>query len=109
MNILVCIKQVPDTMEVKINPKTNNLDREGIESIMNPFDKNAIEEALQLKEQKGGKVVVMTMGPPPQAKSDLMEALGYGVDEAVLLTDRAFGGADTIATSFALAEAIKKN
>lgn len=107
MNILVCIKQVPDTMDVKINPKTNNLDREGIESVMNPYDKNAIEEGLRIKEDKGGKVVVMTMGPP-QAKSVLMEALAMGADEAVLLTDRAFAGADTVATSFVIAEAIKK-
>lgn len=107
LNIVVCIKQVPDSMEVKINPKTNNLDREGIKSVMNPFDKNALEEALRIKESHGGKVTVISMGPP-QTESILREALAMGCDEAVLLSDRAFAGADTIATSYVLARAIEK-
>jgi electron transfer flavoprotein beta subunit len=106
MNIFVCIKQVPDTTDVKINPETNTLIREGIASIINPFDMYAIEEGLRLKEQQGGKVVVITMGPP-QAESALREAISLGVDEAILVSDRAFAGSDTWATSYTLAEAIK--
>ncbi|MEW6601376.1 MAG: electron transfer flavoprotein subunit beta/FixA family protein [Nitrospirota bacterium] len=107
MNIIVCIKQVPDTAEIRINPETNTLMREGVPSIINPFDLHAIEAALQIKEQKGGKVIVLTMGPP-QAETSLREAVSMGVDEAVLLSDRAFAGADTWATSYTLALAIKK-
>lgn len=107
MNIIVCIKQVPDTLEVRINPKTNNLDREGIASIMNPFDKNALEEALRIKEKHEGKVTVISMGPP-QTESILKEALAMGGDEAVLISDRAFAGADTIATTYVLSKAISK-
>lgn len=106
MNIIVCIKQVPDTTIVKIDPKTNTLIREGVPSIINPEDKNALEQALVLRENFGGHVTVISMGPP-QAKNALREALAMGADEAVLLTDRAFGGADTLATSRTLAAAIK--
>ena len=107
MNIIVCIKQVPETTEVRINPETNTLVREGIKSIINPFDMYAIEEAVRLKEKFGGKTTVITMGPP-QADVALREAISMGIDEAVLLSDRAFAGSDTWATSYTLAGAIKK-
>lgn len=107
MDIIVCIKQVPDTTEVKINPETNTLVREGVPSIVNPFDENAIEAALKLKEQYGGKVTVITMGPP-QAKEALKQAVAMGADEVALVSDRAFAGSDTWATSYTLAQAIKK-
>ena len=107
MNIIVCIKQVPDTGEIKIDPKTNTLMREGVPSIINPFDLHALEAGLQIRESFGGKVIVLTMGPP-QAESSLRETLSMGADEAVLLSDRAFAGADTWATSYTLAKAIKK-
>lgn len=107
MNIIVCIKQVPDTTEIKIDPVKNTLIRTGVPSIMNPFDKNALETGLQLKDTYGGKVTVISMGPP-QAKAVLREALSMGADEAYLVTDRAFGGSDTYATSYILSQAIKK-
>lgn len=107
MNVIVCIKQVPDTTEVKINPETGTLIREGVPSIVNPFDTYAIEEALRLKEKHGGKVTVISMGPP-QAIEVLKEAVAMGADEAVLLSDRAFAGADTWATAYTLAQAIHK-
>ena len=107
MKIVVCIKQVPDTSEVRINPETNTLIREGVPSIVNPFDMNALEAALQIKEMVGGKVTVLSMGPP-QAETALREAISLGADEAVLLSDRAFAGSDTWATSYTLAMAIKK-
>ncbi|CVK18999.1 MULTISPECIES: electron transfer flavoprotein subunit beta/FixA family protein [Sporomusa] len=107
MEIVVCVKQVPDTTEVKIDPVTNTLIRQGVPSIVNPFDKNAVEAALQLKDTHGGKVTVISMGPP-QAKDALKECLAMGADEAILLSDRAFGGADTLATSHTLAAGIKK-
>lgn len=107
MNIVVCLKQVPDTTEVRIDPKTGTLIREGVPSIINPDDKNALEEALVLKEQYGAKVTVISMGPP-QAESALRESLAMGADEAILISDRAFAGADTLATSRALAGAIEK-
>ncbi|HOX53967.1 MAG: electron transfer flavoprotein subunit beta/FixA family protein [Candidatus Omnitrophica bacterium] len=107
MNIIVCIKQVPETTDVKINPETNTLIREGVKSIINPFDMYAIEEAVLLKEKFGGKTTVITMGPP-QAQEALREAISLGVDEAILLSDRAFAGSDTWATSYTLASAIKK-
>lgn len=107
MDIIVCIKQVPETTEVKINPQTNTLIREGVKSIINPFDMYAIEEAIRLKERFGGKTTVITMGPP-QAEEALREALSMGIDEAILLTDRAFAGSDTWATSYTLSLAIKK-
>lgn len=107
MNIIICIKQVPDTVEVKIDPKTNTLIREGVISVINPFDMYAIEEGVRLKERCGGKVTVITMGPP-QAQDALREALALGADEAVLLSDRAFAGSDTWATSLVLSRAIEK-
>ncbi|WP_304358234.1 electron transfer flavoprotein subunit beta/FixA family protein [Clostridium paraputrificum] len=107
MNIVVCVKQVPDTTVVKIDPKTGTLIRDGVPSIINPEDKHALEAALQLKEAHGGKVTVVSMGLP-MAKAALREALCMGADEAILLTDRALGGADTLATSKALAGVIKK-
>ncbi len=107
MNIIVCIKQVPDTTEVKINPKTNTLVREGITSIINPFDTYAIEEGVQIKERLGGKVTAISMGPP-QAEKALRDAIAVGVDEGILISDPAFAGADTLATSYTLAQAIKK-
>jgi len=107
MNIIVCIKQVPETADVKIDPKTNTLIREGVKSIINPFDMYAIEEALQLKEKFGGKTTVLSMGPP-QAELALREAIALGIDEAILVSDRAFAGSDTWATSYTLAAAIKK-
>lgn len=107
MHIAVFVKQVPDTTDVKIDPKTGTLMREGIPSIINPFDMYAIEEALRIKEKAGGKVTVVTMGPP-QAVDALREAISYGVDECILVSDRAFAGADTLATSHTLSAAIKK-
>lgn len=107
MNIIVCVKQVPDTTEIKIDPVKNTLIRTGVPSIMNPFDKNALETGLRLKDAYGGKVTVISMGPP-QAKAVLREALSMGADEAYLVTDRAFGGSDTYATSYILSQAIKK-
>ena len=106
MNIVVCIKQVPDTTEVKINPVTGTLIREGVPSIMNPDDKGGLEYALQLKDKYGAHVTVITMGLP-QAEAILREALAMGVDRAILLTDRKLGGADTLATSSALAGALR--
>ncbi len=107
MNIIVCIKQVPETGNVKINPETNTLIREGVKSIINPFDMYAIEEGLRLKEKFGGKVTVVTMGPP-QAEAALRETISMGADEAVLVSDRAFAGSDTWATSYILSCVIKK-
>lgn len=107
MNIIVCIKQVPETTEVRINPETNTLMREGVKSIINPFDMYAIEEGVRVKEKVGGKVTILTMGPP-QAESALREAISLGADEAILLSDRAFAGSDTWATSYTLSYAIKK-
>ncbi len=107
MNIIVCIKQVPDTSEVKINRETNTLIRDGVPSIINPYDMYAIEEALQLREKHGGKVTAVTMGPP-QAAEALKEAVAMGVDDVVLFSDRAFAGADTWATSYVLSRGIKK-
>ncbi|MCI9069824.1 electron transfer flavoprotein subunit beta/FixA family protein [Clostridium sp.] len=106
MKIVVCLKQVPDTTVVKIDPKTGTLIRDGVPSIINPEDKHALEAALQLKDNYGAHVTVISMGPP-QAKNALREALCMGADEAILLTDRAFGGADTLATSKTIAAAIK--
>jgi electron transfer flavoprotein beta subunit len=107
MKIIVGIKQVPDTTDVRINPETNTLIREGVESIINPFDLYAIEEAVRLKEAHGGEVTVISMGPP-QVESALREAISLGADQAVHLCDRAFAGADTWATSYALARGIRK-
>jgi electron transfer flavoprotein alpha/beta-subunit len=106
MNIIVCIKQVPDTATVKFNPETNTLLREGVENIMNPFDRQALEAALCLKDKEDAKVTVITMGLP-QATDVLKEAIAMGADDAVLISDRALAGSDTMATSIALAAAIK--
>lgn len=107
MNIIVCIKQVPDTSEVRINPETNTLIREGVHSIVNPFDMYAIEEGIRIKERISGKVIAISMGPP-QATEALKEAYSLGVDEVFLISDRAFAGADTLATSYTLSKAIEK-
>jgi electron transfer flavoprotein beta subunit len=107
MNIVVCLKQVPGTTEVKIDPETNTLIRQGIKNIINPFDSYALEEGVRLKEKYGGKTTALSMGPP-QAVDMLKEAISLGADEAVLLSDRAFAGADTWATAYTLAGAIKK-
>jgi electron transfer flavoprotein beta subunit len=107
LNIVVCIKQVPDTTEVKLDPKTGTLIRDGVPSIINPDDKAGLEAALRLKDEKGAHVTVVSMGPP-QADLALREALAMGADEAILVTDRAFGGADTWATSSTLAAALNK-
>lgn len=108
MNIVVCIKQVPDTTDVRIDPKTNTLMREGVASIINPFDAYAIEEGVRIRERLGeGKVTILSMGPP-QADSALREAISLGADEAVLLCSRAFAGSDTWSTSLTLALALKK-
>jgi electron transfer flavoprotein beta subunit len=107
VNIVVCIKQVPDTTEVRIDPKTNTLIREGVPSIINPDDKAGLEAALRLKDEYGAHVTVISMGIPA-AEAALREALAMGADEAILITDRAFGGADTLATSTTLAAALKK-
>jgi len=107
MNIIVCIKQVPDTTNVRIDPETNTLIRSGVQSIINPFDAYAIEEAIRLKEKFGGLVTIVTMGPP-QAEEALREAISLGADEAVLVSDRAFAGSDTWATSYTLSKTIQK-
>lgn len=101
MNLLVCVKQVPDTMEIKINPVTNTLIREGVPSIVNPFDAYALELAAQVRDQVGGTITVVSMGPR-QAETALKECLAVGGDKAYLVTDRAFGGSDTLATSYIL-------
>ena len=107
MKIIVCIKQVPNTTEIKIDPVKNTLIRDGVPSIINPDDKTAIEVALRLKEKHGAEVVVLTMGPM-QAEKALREALAMGADQAYLLSDRAFAGSDTLATSTIIAAAVKK-
>ncbi|MFC2091309.1 electron transfer flavoprotein subunit beta/FixA family protein [Elusimicrobiota bacterium] len=107
MKIVVCIKQVPDTTEVKINPDTNTLIREGVESIINPFDMYAIEEGLRIKERTNGEVIALSMGPP-QAENALKEAISLGCDDAILLTDRNFAGSDTLATAYSLSRGIRK-
>ncbi|MDR1784219.1 MAG: electron transfer flavoprotein subunit beta/FixA family protein [Endomicrobium sp.] len=106
MNVIVCIKQVPSLTDVQIDPENGRLKRDGVESVINPFDEYAIEEGVRIREKVGGKVVVITMGPP-QAESALREALSRGADEAFLISDRAFRGSDTLATSYTLSSAIK--
>ena len=106
MKIVVCIKQVPDTTEIKLDPVKGTLIRDGVPSIMNPDDKGGLEEALKLKDKYGAHVTVITMGPP-QAEAILREAYAMGVDRAILLTDRKFGGADTLATSNTIAAALR--
>jgi electron transfer flavoprotein beta subunit len=107
MHIVVCIKQVPDSAQIRVHPVTNTIMRQGVPSIINPYDLFALEEALSLRDRLGGMVTVLTMGPP-MAEDALRKALTYGADRAVLLTDRAFAGSDTLATSYALAAAITK-
>jgi electron transfer flavoprotein beta subunit len=107
MNIIVCLKQVPGTTDVKIDPETNTLRREGIKNVVNPFDTYALEEGVRLRERYGGKVTVISMGPP-QAEEMLREAISCGADEAVLISDRAFAGSDTLATSYTLSCAVNK-
>lgn len=107
MNIVVCIKQVPDAKSVRFDEEKGTLIREGVEAIINPFDLHALEAGLQLRDAWGGEVTVVSMGPP-QADSALREALGLGADRAVLLSDRAFAGADTLATTYTLQKAIDR-
>lgn len=107
MNIIVCVKQVPDTTEVRLNPETGTLIRDGVPSIINPDDKAGLEAALQMKDQYGARVIVVSMGPL-QADEALRETLAMGADEAYLISDRAFGGADTWATSSTIAAAIRR-
>jgi electron transfer flavoprotein beta subunit len=107
VKVIVCIKQVPDTTNVRINPETNTLVREGVQSIINPFDVYAIEEGVRVREKHGGTVTIVSMGPP-QAAEALREAIGLGADNAFLVSDRAFAGADTLATAYALSCAIRK-
>ncbi|GLI25439.1 electron transfer flavoprotein beta subunit [Xanthobacter flavus] len=107
MHIVVCIKQVPDSAQIRVHPVTNTIMRQGVPTIINPYDLFALEEALRLRDKFGGEVTVLTMGPP-SAEDSLRKALTFGADRAVLLTDRFFAGSDTLATSFALATAITK-
>lgn len=107
MRILVCIKQVPDSAQIRVHPVTNTIMRQGVPTIINPYDLYSLEEALRLRDKFGGEVTVLTMGPPMAADS-LRKALAIGADRAVLLTDRFFAGSDTLATTYALAGAIRK-
>lgn len=107
LHIVVCIKQVPDSREIRIDPKTNTLIRQGVPSIVNFYDLHGLEEALRIKDEHGARVTVVTMGPPPAEKS-LKECISLGADEAVLVTDRGFAGADTLATSYVVAKTIEK-
>ncbi|UVK50109.1 electron transfer flavoprotein subunit beta/FixA family protein (plasmid) [Mesorhizobium sp. AR02] len=107
MHIVICIKQVPDSAQIRVHPVTNTIMRQGVPTIINPYDLFALEEALRLRDAYGGEVTVLSMGPP-MAEDSLRKALGYGADRAVLLTDRYFAGSDTLATSFALSQAIAK-
>jgi electron transfer flavoprotein beta subunit len=107
MRIVVCIKQVPDSAQIRVHPVTNTIMRQGVPAIINPYDLFALEEALRLRDRLGGEVTVLTMGPP-MAEDSLRKALTFGADRAVLLTDRQFAGSDTLATTFALAAAIGK-
>ena len=107
MKIVVCVKQVPDTTNVRINEKTGTMEREGVPTMVNPYDLYAVEEALKVKEQHGGEVMVLSMGPP-QVQDALREVVSMGVDDARLLSDRAFAGADTLATSYTLARGLTR-
>jgi len=107
MHIVVCIKQVPDSAQIRVHPVTNTIMRQGVPSVVNPYDLFALEEALRLKDKFGGRVTVLCMGPP-QAEDALRKCVSFGADDAILVTDRAFAGADTLATSYALAAAIRK-
>lgn len=106
-HIVVCVKQVPDSREIRIDPKTNSLIRQGVPSIVNFYDMHGLEEALRIKDSQGARVTVVTMGPPPAEKA-LKECISLGADEAVLVTDKGFAGADTLATSYVLGAAIRK-
>lgn len=106
MHIVVCVKQVPDSAQIRVHPVTNTIMRQGVPAIINPFDLFALEEALRIKDQTGARVTVVSMGPP-QADVALKKCLSFGADEAILLTDRAFAGADTLATTFVIATAIQ--
>ena len=105
MHIVVCLKQVPDSAQIRVHPVTNTIMRQGVPTIINPYDLFALEEALRVRDRLGGSVTVLSMGPP-MAETSLRKALGYGADRAILLTDRFFAGADTLATSYAIASAI---
>jgi electron transfer flavoprotein beta subunit len=107
MEIIVCVKQVPDARDVKIDPETNTLKREGAPSMVNPYDMYAVEAALRLRDEHGGRAVALSMGPP-QAEEALRKVVEYGVDQAVLLSDRVFAGADTWATSYTLAQGVRR-
>ena len=107
MHMVVCIKQVPDSAQIRVHPVTNTIMRQGVPTIVNPYDLFAIEEALQLRDRHGGTITVLTMGPP-MAEDSLRKVLTYGIDRAVLLTDRVFAGSDTLATTYALAGAIRR-
>ena len=107
MHIVVCIKQVPDSAQIRVHPVTNTIMRQGVPAIVNPYDLFSLEAALRLKDEYGGRVTVLCMGPP-QAEAALRKAISFGADDAILVTDRAFAGSDTLATSFALASAIRK-
>ena len=107
MHIVVCIKQVPDSAQIRVHPVTNTIMRQGVPTIVNPYDLFALEEALRLKDEYGARVTVLTMGPP-MAEAALRKAISYGADDAVLVTDRIFAGSDTLATSYALAAAIQQ-
>jgi electron transfer flavoprotein beta subunit len=107
LHIVVCIKQVPDSAQIRVHPVTNTIMRQGVPAIINPYDLFALEEALRIKDKFGAFVTVITMGPP-QAENALRKSLSFGADDAILVTDRAFAGADTLATSFALASAIRQ-
>ncbi|WP_416151742.1 electron transfer flavoprotein subunit beta/FixA family protein [Salipaludibacillus sp. HK11] len=107
MNILVCIKQVPDTKIIKVNPKTNTLDRSSAPAILNPYDAHAVQEAVRLRSEHGGKVILLSMGPPT-ARMAIRKCIEIGADEGYLISDRRFAGADTLATSYALFKAIEK-
>ena len=107
MHIVVCVKQVPDTKIIKINPKTNTLDRRGVPAILNPYDAHAVQEAVKITKQVGGTVSVVSMGPP-QATEVIKKSVEIGADRGYLITDRAFAGADTLATSYALSLALGK-
>jgi electron transfer flavoprotein beta subunit len=107
MHIVVCIKQVPDSAQIRVHPVTNTIMRQGVPAIVNPYDLFALEEALRLKDRFGGRVTVISMGPP-QAEDSLRKCVSFGATDAILVTDRAFAGADTLATSYALASAIRK-
>lgn len=107
LHIVACIKQVPDTKIIKMNPKTNTMDRASAPAILNPYDAHAVEEAVRLKNRYGGTVSVVTMGPPPAVKA-IRKCIEIGADEGYLITDRAFAGADTLATSYSLTKALEK-